>query len=60
MLADLFMKEHIRYKIRDGSDNAQDSDDEVKEERKRQVQISAAESEFENNQAGRRVLPMFH
>ena len=56
MLANLITKGHIRYKTRDRSDNAQDSYGAVKEE---SVQISAAESEFGDSKAGRRVLPMF-
>ena len=37
----------------------QDLDAEAEEERKRQERISAAETEFEKLQAGRRELPMF-
>jgi len=39
--------------------NTQDLDAEAEEERKRQERISAAESDFDKLQAGRRELPTF-
>jgi len=50
---------HLTYHIENKHDDVQDLDAEAEEERKRQERISAAESDFEKLQAGRRELPMF-
>lgn len=57
MLANVFTKGHIRCQTRDRSDSAQDSDGDVQEERKRQLQISAAESEFKIIRQGGECCP---
>ena len=53
------MQDSPRCQRSNAMDPLQDLDAEAEEERKRQERISAAESEFEKIQAGRRELPMF-